>query len=494
MLVIIAAVAAAAPAAASAHPRAGYIVQLRPGVSDAHGRALVRVAGGRLTGSVRIIHALAARLPARAVRGLTRDPAVRAVTPNARVRPQDTVDGTRLRSAYPWSVLAPLAWPGATGEGVGVAVIDTGIAGELPDFQDGDGTSRVTASVVTNPDATTAEDTYGHGTHVAGILAGNGGARDPSDPLFGRYIGIAPDANLVSIKAADDDGVATILDVIYGLQFAVDHQTDYNIRVVNLSLESTTPESYRTDPLDAAVESAYFHGILVVAAAGNRGTAADAGDYAPGNDPFAISVGAVDDRGTWTRKDDGLAAWSSSGATQDGLVKPDIAAPGAHMVSTLAPNSDFASLCPSCIVAPGYIRAGGTSMAAPVVSGVAALVLQNHPEWTPAQVKSTLVGTARAINGTSVREVDAQAATQVSSPPPSVDPDVPPNDIVDAASGDIDYTRSSWSRSSWSTAAAGLTADWARSSWSCTCGAGAGRVDPTRSSWSRSSWSTRWSY
>ena len=491
---LVAGLVGATPAAAAPRPAATYIVQLRSGVSDTQARALVREAGGRITGRLHIIHALAARLDAGAARTLRHDARVRALTFDARVRPQDVVNGSRLQTSYPWAVSAPYAWDKATGEGVGVAVIDTGIAGQLPEFTDDDGTSRVKASAVTNPGATSPDDTYGHGTHVAGILAGNGGALDPSDPRYLHYLGIAPDANLVSIKVADDDGNATVLDVIYGLQFAVDHQSDYDIRVVNLSLASTTPESYKTDPLDAAAESAYFHGILVVAAAGNRGTAPDAGDYAPGNDPFVLSVGAVDDNGTATTSDDTMASWSSSGATQDGFAKPDIAAPGAHIVSLLAPNSAFASMCPSCIVEPGYIRAGGTSMAAPVVSGTAALLFQRHPDWTAPQVKAALLGTARSISGTSLREVNAYNAVRLGDPPAGVDPNVPPNGLVDPSDGDIDYSRSSWSRSSWSTVSGGLAASWARSSWSCTCPGGNGQVDPTRSSWSRSSWSTKWDY
>jgi serine protease AprX len=190
-----------------------------------------------------------------------------------------------------------------------------------------------------------------------------------------------------------------------------------------------------------------------------------------------------------------MASWSSTGTTQDGLQKPDIAAPGSHMVSTLAPSSAFASMCPSCIVGGSYIRAGGTSMAAPVVSGAAALVFELHPDWTPAEVKSALLETTRSVSGTSIGEVDADAAVNVYDPPPSVDPDVAPNDIVDPASGDIDYTRSSWSRSSWSAAPDPLAAVWARSSWSCVCATGpSAPADPSRSSWSRSSWSTKWTY
>src|SRR5207302_8034048 len=130
--------------------------------------------------------------------------------------------------------------------------------------------SRVVETAVTNPLAQTATDTYGHGTDVAGIIAGNGNNRSNNDPLDGQYVGVAPNANLISIKVSDDTGNATVLDVIYGLQFAVDHQSDYNIRVVNMSLDSNTAQSYTTDPLDAAAEAAWTHGMVVVAAAGNR--------------------------------------------------------------------------------------------------------------------------------------------------------------------------------------------------------------------------------
>jgi serine protease AprX len=377
-----------------------------------------------------------------------------------------------------------------------VAVIDTGIAGGMPDFRSpGSSASRVIASAVTNPDARTPGDTYGHGTHVAGIIAGNGWARSSSDPVRGKYVGIAPDANLVSVKVSDDDGDATVLDVIYGLQFVVDNKAAYNIRVVNLSLESSAPGSYKTDPLDAAVESAWFKGIVVVAAAGNRGSAPDAVSYAPGNDPYAITVGAYDDQASLLDGDDSRPAWSSRGTTADGFAKPDIHAPGSGIVSTLAPNSAFSRMCPSCVVDGQMIRAGGTSMAAPMISGVVALMLQYYPNLTPNQVKGVLKSTARTINGKypAVEAYDALKAVYYNRVS-SANQGLTPNTLVDAATGDIDYTRSSWSRSSWSTANDGLTADfarssWSRSSWSSTSSDG---VDVARSSWSRSSWSTSW--
>jgi serine protease AprX len=223
----------------------------------------------------------------------------------------------------------------------------------------------VIGSAVVHPDATTPTDGYGHGTHVAGIIAGDSLNRPPGDPLRGRYGGVAPDANLISIKASDDEGNSTVLDVIAGIQFAVDHKLTYNTRVLNLSLESTVAESYRTDPLDAAVEAAWFKGIVVVAAAANRGTGTDAVRYAPGNDPYVITVGAVDDQGTKSVTDDRLAPRSSRGTTHDGIAKPELVAPGAKIVSTLAPASAFTALCPTCAVDGEYIRAGGTSMPCP---------------------------------------------------------------------------------------------------------------------------------
>ena len=252
---------------------------------------------------------------------------------------------------------------------------------------------------------------------------------------------MAKDANLISIKASDEAGNSTVLDVIYGIQFAVDHKAEYNIRVLNLSLESTVAESYKTDPLDAAVEAAWFKGIVVVAAAGNRGTGADAVKYAPGNDPYVISVGAVDDQATRSIYDDRLASWSSRGTTQDGVAKPDVYAPGSGIVSNLAPGSAFTALCATCIVDGQYIRAGGTSMAAPMVSGTVALLLELNPDLTPNQVKGLLMTSGRALPE-GVDEISAvQADKQINQAPSrAVNQGLTPSTFIDPATGEIDYT------------------------------------------------------
>jgi serine protease AprX len=433
---------------------------------------------------------------------------VRAVSMNTGVKPQwkngglksrwrnvhassQSMDTTNLATTYNQSLTSDQVWSDyGTGKGVGVAVIDTGIAQDMDDFEvakngNGRAPSRVVATAVTNPDAKTDTDTYGHGTHVAGIVAGNGNNRDKRDPLKGKYVGVAPDADLVSIKVSDDKGNATILDVIYGLQFAVDFKDEYNIRVVNMSLESSVAESYKTDPLDAAAEAAWFSGIVVVAAAGNRGSDKDAVSYAPGNDPFVISVGAVDDKGTSKLTDDTLADWSSRGKTQDGHSKPDVLAPGSGIVSTLAPHSEFTSMCPTCIVGGEYIKAGGTSMSAPMVAGLAAIMLEDRPNLTPDRVKGMLMSSDRNVPGVGDEAYALGAVKSASTYNPNAG--ISPNTFVDKATGKIDYTKSRWSKSRWSNA--GLS----RSRWSCDCSElPNGKVDPARSRWSKSRWSTSW--
>jgi serine protease AprX len=464
------------------------IAQFKPGFSERRARRLVRAHHGRVATDLSLIHGLAVKLPAREARALSRSRHVVALSLNAKVHGQGVNSG-QLSTTFPKTIRADKLWRlGITGRGVGVAVIDTGVAGDAADFRGADGSSRVVANVVTNAGAATAGDGYGHGTHVAGIIAGNSFNRPAGDPLHGRYVGVAPDASLIAIKASDDAGNSTVLDVIRGIAFAVDHKADFNIRVLNLSLSTDTPQSYRYDPLDAAVEYAWQHGIVVVAAAGNRGDAADAVRYAPANDPFVISVGGADETGDHGRGE--KASWSSGGTTQDGFSKPEVMAPGAHMISVLAPGSAFASLCPGCVIAGQYFKAGGTSMAAPVVSGAVALLLQARPWLTPDQVKTLLMVTDHAIKGSSAGEIDVEHAVFTPAPWRPANAGVAPNALIDALDrAGIDVSR--WTRSSWSTATGTLAAAWARSSWSCAgCPLPGAAVDPTRSSWSRSSWSS----
>lgn len=451
----------AAPASA-----AEQIVQLRAGAPVP---ALVEA---RQTRALPLINAVVADLTPAQTAELRGDPAVRAVTPDRSVVSTAAGPGAGLATAFNASIRSTIAWQhGLTGAGVGVAVLDTGIQGDLADFGD-----RVVASAVVNPDATTAGDRDGHGTYVAGLIAGD----------TPRYRGVAPGAHLVSVKVSDDHGNTSLADVISGLQFVVEHARELNIRVVNLSLNSSVSGPASTDPLNAAVEATWFSGIVVVTAAGNRGEAADAVDYAPASDPFAIAVGAIDDQGTKRTNDDELAAWSSRGRTEEGLRKPDVLAPGARLVSTLAPGSEFAAECPSCVRDGRWFQLGGTSMAAGVVSGAVALLVEAHPDWSPDRIKGALVGTLRDDM------IDVPAAVRAKRSLVA-NVDATPSTLLDTSDASGDWSRISWSRISWSRAEGDLAAGWARISWSCACpqppADDEGSVDPSRISWSRISWS-----
>jgi serine protease AprX len=488
---------------------AEYVVQMDAGAAPSEGAALVERLGGHVTSpELQVINGFGASLDAGAAARLAASPEVRAVSPNAGVtassdteadesggyrcpdadattvpaprshgrshRDDDDDDGDRRRStrwytqAYHHSMQVDRAWRRATGRRVGVAVIDTGIAGDLSDFRGSRG-SRVVASAVTNPCARDANDHFGHGTHVAGLIAGSG-----------RYLGVAPGANLISVKVADDDGNTTVLDVIYGIQFAVEQRHVLGIRVINLSLSSTVAESYLTDPLDAAVESAWFSGIVVVAAAGNEGTEPDAVAYAPGNDPYVITAGAVDDRGTRAIADDILAPWSSRGLTQDGARKPEVLAPGVRLVAPLAPGSDFTELCPECVVDGRYFRLSGTSMAAAVVSGAATLIVDENPGWSPDRVKGAIMSTLADVPGAGA-EINVAAALDGRG---MANAGLTPNSLVSPVTGLIDWTRASFRRASFRSAeGTPLDAEWTRASFRCDCSrTPSGAVDPDRSS------------
>ena len=402
--------------------------------------------------------------------------------------PRDSL--SRIGGVQHHSIDADDAWNHTTGRGIGVAVIDTGIAGDMPDFRHRSNSpeSRVVATAVTNPCAKEATDNYGHGTHVAGLIAGSGRALQSVDPSYSRNMGIAPRADLISVKVSDEDGNSNVLDVIYGLQFAVDNKVAHNIRVINLSLSSTVAESYLTDPLDAAVEQAWNAGIVVVAAAGNEGTQADALTYAPANDPYVISVGAVNDRNTKTVLDDVLAPWSSRGLTQDGVRKPEVLAPGTSLTAAVAPNSDITKQCPTCLSGEGrYFKMGGTSMSAAIVSGSVALILQEHPTWTPDQVKGALMQKLVNVPGVG-GEVAVNAAIHASNPTSNAG--LTPNEMIEPTTGLIDFNRASFRRASFRDASgSALGADWTRASFRCTCSLieVSDPVDPTRASFRRAS-------
>jgi serine protease AprX len=276
--------------------------------------------------------------------------------------------------------------PSLNGQGIGVAVVDSGIASHT-DLQAG-GVSRVVASAMFGGHLNTNDDN-GHGTHVAGIIGGSGGASS------GARIGMAPGVNLINLKVSGVLGYSLTSDVVEALQWVHNNRATYNIRVVNLSLNSLVPESYHASPLDAAVEILWFNGIVVVVSAGNNGLLIPGTLFPPANDPFVITVGAVEDAGTPSLTDDAVAAFSAYGTIEGGVAKPELVAPGRSLVSPLA--STNASIYLNYLthrVNNYYFRMTGTSMSAPVVAGAAALLLQDEPNLTPDQVKYRLMATA----------------------------------------------------------------------------------------------------
>jgi serine protease AprX len=303
---------------------------------------------------------------------------------------------------------------GYDGSGVGVAVIDSGINSNNDLLAAGATGSRIVYSQNFDPSTTVTTDLYGHGTHVAGIIAGNGNNSSCSNCSL-TLRGVAPNANIVNLRALDSTGSATDSTVIAAIEQAIALKNTYNIRVINLSLGRGVFESYTTDPLCQAVEDAWNNGIVVVVAAGNYGrdNSNNNNGYgtitAPANDPYVITVGAMKTMQTYSTADDQIATYSSKGPTMlDHVVKPDLVAPGNLIVSDLASTNDalYASypvnLVPVSYYNNGsssktsslYYQLSGTSMAAPMVSGAAALMLQKDPTLTPDQVKARLMKTA----------------------------------------------------------------------------------------------------
>jgi serine protease AprX len=348
--------------------------------------------GGVVTQDLKIINAFSAQLTAGSAVTLARSPEVRWVSLDATVVStacSACVDTTNLANAYIRTIKADKVWnssPYIQGKSIGVAVVDSGINpnGDLFTVM---GANRQIADVRFNNDYNqTPFDGYGHGTHVSSIIGGDGSESG------GKYIGVAPMVNIINVKVSNDDGSARMTDVVAGLQWVLENKDAYNIRVVNLSLNSSVDESYQTNPLDAAVEILWFNKIVVVASAGNRGNGAI---FPPANDPFVITVGATDDKGTASLSDDVIATFSAFGQTSDGVIKPDLVAPGTNITARLVNmNMGLASAHPANVVDFQYFRMSGTSMAAPMVSGAIALLLQDEPKLTPDQVKYRLMATA----------------------------------------------------------------------------------------------------
>jgi serine protease AprX len=384
-----------------------------------------------------------AELPAAVVERLGRDEAVRYISLDAPVELHG-YDLTPLQTVYNQVAGVADGWNmwGLTGRGISVAVLDTGVNSH------DDIKQRLTV-VRTNIRAMNGNDANGHGTHVAGIIAGRAGN--------GAYLGAAPEANIIAIKIADDLGRSSEGDLLRGLQWVYDNRSAYNIRVVNLSVSASQEVGYRQSAIDAAVEQLWRAGIVVVVASGNRGNAEGAVNFPPANDPFVITVGALDDAGTLSAADDSLASFSSYGTTQDGFKKPEIVAPGRKIVSLLGgPTVTLAKMYPDRVTGT-YIRLSGTSMSAPVVAGAVALLLERYPQLTPDQVKYLLVGSGQTYPGRPVGTaplINLRSALELGRqmPVPAANQGLAWNPGIDPATGAVNWGNAYWENAYWENA------------------------------------------
>jgi serine protease AprX len=364
-----------------------------------------------------------------------------------------------------------------------MAIVDSGVA-SLPTF----GTRLVKS--VNLVSSSTNTGTSGHGTFVASIAAGEDTG----------FTGAEPHAKIVSLKVLDGNGAGRKSDVIAACDWILQNKSLYNIRVANFSL-NTGGDSIQYDALDKAVESLWLNGVTVVVAAGNyavNGQRSNVG-YAPANDPFVITVGASDTNGTTTRSDDFAAPWSAWGYTQDGFFKPEVAAPGRHMIGAVPTGANLLAQFPDRVVTPGYMWMSGTSFSAPVVSGIATTILAKNPGWTADQVKGAIMQTVivpygyNSAGALGVGVVKAGAALNASG---TANPNLGLDQFryFDGTTGRYAFDASAWrgyaaSNASWNSAswnsASWNSASWNSASWNSASWNSASWYD---ASWADASW------
>jgi hypothetical protein len=376
------------------------IVRELPGAGASPEEA-VEALGGTIGRPISLISGFAAEVPEDAVASLRRVPGVFSVTPNAPIQLLGTVDGVDP-AKYPGSwyrvvrntKLHEMWQRGWTGNGIDVALIDSGVAP----------VEGLAVNVINGPDLSfesqasnlTNVDTYGHGTHLAGLIAGRDSSIRPTkedEEVNDHFVGAAPGARIVSLKVAASDGATDVSQVIAAIDWVVQHRNSdgLNIRVLNLSFGTDGTQDYRLDPLAYAVEAAWLHGIVVVVAAGNSGFGTPQLNN-PAYDPYVIAVAADDTRGTDDPKDDVIPDWQSRG---NAVRRPDVVAPGKSIISLRDPGSFVDEANPAARVGYSrFFRGSGSSQAAAIVSGAVATLLTQRPQLTPDEVKALLMQSA----------------------------------------------------------------------------------------------------
>jgi serine protease AprX len=380
-------------------PQQSYVLRVDDGAMAAV-TAQVQSLGGTVQHRLDGLGAAVVRIPASAADALRSTAGVLGVTPDSPLQLLGSGYSASADSGSMYNVAqvigARKTWAyGLTGKGVDVALIDSGVT-PVAGLDDA-------AKVVNGPDlsfesqnsGTRYLDTFGHGTFMAGIIAGNDGTLS-NGSLSDTYNGVAPNARVISLKVADARGNTDVSQVIAAIDWVVQHRNDagMNIRVLNLSFGTPSMQSYLLDPLSYAAEVAWRKGIVVVVSAGNDGTGTGK-LLNPAQDPYVLSVGAEDSGGTPSIGDDVIPSFSTRG---DGVRNPDVVAPGKSLQGLRVPGSYIDTQYGGTAAFEGrYFRGSGTSQAAAVVSGAAALLLQQRPSMTPDQVKALLIGTATTL-------------------------------------------------------------------------------------------------
>ncbi|OLE22382.1 MAG: peptidase S8 and S53 subtilisin kexin sedolisin, partial [Actinobacteria bacterium 13_1_20CM_3_71_11] len=438
VLALVAVCAAGSPAAAAAtRPTAAVrvVVALERGADLAAAERWVSSSEGSIDRQLPIVNGFAATIPAAAVTPLRGLAGVRSVSANAgghlmAVDPALGYDRTADEGSLSFvgdTIHAPDAWrAGITGKGIDVALIDSGVA-RVPGLTSGNVLDGPDLSFESQHADVRYRDTFGHGTHMASIIAGRDAVTTPagyasSTPTFN---GVAPDARIVNLKVAAADGSADVSQVIAAIGWVAQHAHDsgLNIRVLNLSYGTDSVQGAALDPLSYAVEQAWRRGIVVVVAAGNDGTTRQ--ELAnPAANPYVIAVGAEDPNNTQPASDDLIPAFAQRGTTARHV---DVVAPGVHVLGLRVPNSFVDQNNPAGRVGTRFIRGSGTSQATAIVSGAAALLLQKYPTATPDQLKSMLTSTANPFKvaktiwqGTGLIDLHKALALQPASAPVQV--------------------------------------------------------------------------
>jgi serine protease AprX len=465
------------------------IIQSSAGVADATKK--IKGLGATVRKQLNLIGAVAVDITARKLASLSKQTGL-TITADAPVRLSGSINYSTQMWPYASGVALGWGYPLASApQAPTIAIVDSGIDPNRADFDNG---ARVLPQVnLASLTPNSPGDGRGHGTFVAAVAAGSGPG----------FAGAAPNARILPIDVMDDTGKALTSDVIAACQYILQNKSALNIRVANFSLHSGAQNHFYNDPLDRAVEKLWFSGVFVVAAAGNYGSASGPSGVlnAPGNDPFVMTVGALDLGSSFSRSDDSIAPWSAWGYTEDGFSKPEISAPGRYMIAAVPPSATLTSERPDHVVAPGYMQLSGTSFASPVVAGAAAQLLARHPSWTPDQVKGALMLTAAPLSaGTragGVGELNQARALGVSNPP-NPNSGLVPFEVSDPLGGLVFNSASwvnmvtsnpSWTDASWGDASWGdaswVTASWGDASWSAASWADASWGD---ASWADASW------